>query len=607
MCGFIALMQKNGAGPLPDLARLTGILRHRGPDDEGHVVLGKAALGFRRLGIIDLSPRAHQPMFNEDKSLALVFNGEIYNYRALREELQQKGHVFASESDSEVVLHLYEEEKEDCVRRLRGMFAFCLYDARQERFFGARDRFGIKPLYYLENGYCFALASEAKALLALPCYSPEINQSALPHYLTFQYVPEPETMFAGVNKIPPAHTFTYSAGKLALARYWQAQFRPQKRPFGQLARETVAALREAVRLHTQADVPYGAFLSGGIDSTVIVALLRELGPVSTFSVGYADEAYSELVAARETARWLETDHEEYIIRPEEFIASLPVVTWHLDDPVADPAAVALYFVARLARRKITVTLSGEGADEVFGGYAIYREPYALRYVSWLPRPLLGTARFLPRAVPGKNYLRRAATPMERRYFGNAFIFSEEEKQILLKSRDYPPAAAVTAPFWREASAYGQVAKMQYIDLHTWMVGDILVKADKMTMANSLELRVPYLDHHVFELAATIPDKYKIRGGLTKYLLRQAFASIVPPAATRRPKRGFPVPTRLWLRGPLYREAEGMLLDPALGSFFSRDFIRRLLLEHRAGKADNSRKLWTLLLFAVWRERFFGSK
>jgi asparagine synthase (glutamine-hydrolysing) len=606
MCGLFGIWYKNSSRTRLDMEKVTEVFVHRGPDEEGHADFGRVALGFRRLSIIDLA-KGTQPMYNEDGTVCLVLNGEIYNYRMLRDELIQKGHRFRSDSDSEVVLHLYEEEGEECVRRLRGMFAFCIYDRAKGALFGARDRFGIKPLFYLETGKAFAIASEAKALLGVPGYTTRVNEGVIPHYLTFQYVPEPETMFAGIFKIPPAHTFTYREGKLSFKRYWQVEFKPEERTLDEFLEGTRDVLRESVRLHTQADVPWGAFLSGGIDSTIIVALLRELGNVSTFSVGYEDQQYSELTEAAQTARYLETDHEEYVINPEEFWRELPKLVWHFDEPVADPAAISLYFVARMARKKITVTLSGEGADEVFGGYSIYHEPASLRPLSWLPSPLLavvgGASRLLPQFVPGKNYLRRVATPLEKRYVGNALIFSEEEKRFLLKKKNYPAATAVTGPLYERVKGLDDVAKMQYIDLHTWMVGDILVKADKMTMANSLELRVPYLDHRVFEFAATVPAKFKIRGGLTKYVLRQAFADMVPPAAVTRPKRGFPVPTRVWLRGPLGRQAAELILDPAMGRYFSRPYIKKLLSDHSAGRADNSRKIWTLAIFALWRQQF----
>jgi asparagine synthase (glutamine-hydrolysing) len=605
MCGFVGVWNKAGKRMPIDISGISETFGHRGPDDASCADFGHAILGFRRLTIIDLSQRGRQPMTNEDGSLTMVFNGEIYNYKPLREQLIQKGHIFKSDTDSETILHLYEEVGEACVKRLRGMFAFCIYDKKKNRFFGARDRFGIKPFFYTETAELFALASESKAFLRLPGFSPKVNTGAIPHYLTFQYVPEPETMFAGVYKIPPAHYFIWQDGKLSLERYWQVEFKPREDvPFAEVLEGTRDIMRESVRLHTQADVPWGAFLSGGIDSTVIVALLREMGPVSTFSVGYEDEAYSELTDAADTARFLETDHHEYRIPPEEFWNNLPKLVWHFDDPVADPAAISLYFVARMAKKKITVTLSGEGADEVFGGYGIYRESQALRPLSYVPRPLLKAAhKMMPGFMPGKNYVRRAGTPIEDRYFGNAFIFSNAEKKALLKQKKYPSPKEITAPFFKEAAAYDDVQKMQFIDLHTWMVGDILVKADKMTMANSLELRVPFLDHHVFEFAATIPTKYKIKGQMTKVALRQAFADLVPPAAVNRPKRGFPVPTRIWLRGPLAKEVAALLEDPALDEYFDRNFIRKLIADHKDGSADNSRKIWTLVIFALWRLQF----
>jgi asparagine synthase (glutamine-hydrolysing) len=609
MCGFVGIWNKTGNNFPVDINTVSGTFCHRGPDDASFADLGEAILGFRRLTIIDLSERGRQPMVNEDGTVTLVFNGEIYNYKPLREELINKGHVFKSDTDSETILHLYEEEGEECVKKLRGMFAFCIHDKKKNQFFGARDRFGIKPLFYTESQDYFALASEAKAFLEIPGFTPRVNTAALPHYLTFQYVPEPETMFEGVYKIPPAHTFTWRDGVLTMKRYWRVEFKPREDvPFEEFLEGTRQVMRESVRLHTQADVPWGAFLSGGIDSTVIVGLLRELGPVSTFSVGYEDEAYSELSDAAESARYLGTDHHEYRIPPEEFWNYLPKLVWHFDDPVADPAAISLFFVARMAKKNITVTLSGEGADEVFGGYGIYRESKDLRPLSQLPRPLLKAAHsMMPGFMPGKNYVRRAGTPIEERYFGNAFIFSEAEKRALLKQKDFPPATVVTAPLFKEAAAYDDVQKMQYIDLHTWMVGDILVKADKMTMANSLELRVPYLDHHVFEFAATIPTKFKLKDRLTKITLRQAFADLVPPSAVNRPKRGFPVPTRVWLRGPLAKDVAALLDDPALDEYFDRAYIRKLMEDHLAGRADNSRKIWTLVIFALWRLQFIVRK
>lgn len=606
MCGLVAIKYKDKERASLDLEELTGLLAHRGPDEAACARLGDADLGFRRLGIIDLET-GQQPMYNEDQSLCLVFNGEIYNYRPLREELRAKGHQFRSRADSEVLIHLYEEEGIRAVERLRGMFAFCLYDRSKNEIFGARDRFGIKPLYYTHTPWGTALASEAKVLLELPGVRRKVNMPALDRYLTFQYVPEPETMFEGIFRIPPAHRFTVTGGSLKMERYWEATFAPRLRPFDQLVGETRDVLSEAVAVHLQSDVPLGAFLSGGIDSTIVVALLRERGPISTFSVGYEHPRYSELGLARETARYLETDHHEYLIGPREFWEALPRQVWHMDDPVADPSAQSLYLVARMAREHVTVVLSGEGADEVFGGYDIYREPLSLRYLSWFPRPLkkvVGSlSSALPPGLPGKGYLGRASVPLRERYVGNAFIFTDEEKARLMKGTSVRPYTDVTAPFYDRARGYDEFTTMQYIDIHTWMVGDILMKADKMTMANSLELRVPFLDHHVFDLASTIPTSYKVRGRLTKYLLRQAFSDLIPPEVISRPKLGFPVPTRAWLQESWGSEVDDVLLDPAMAAFFSPARSRRLLDDHRQGRADNSRKLFTLIVFSLWWDAF----
>ncbi len=612
MSGFLGIWRKNSGIVFPDMKGLTSVMAHRGPDGYGQFISWPAAFGYRGLKIIDLS-EGRQPFFNEDHSLCLVCNGTIYNYLQLRQELIDRGHRFQSEGDTEVVLHLYEEEGENCVNRLRGTFAFCIYDRVEKLFFGARDRFGNKPLYYVETEDYFAVASEAKALLGLPGCPRNLDESVLSHYLTFQYVPEPWTMFEGIFKIPPAHTFTYRDDHLALSRYWMIRFQPQHASLEDFTAGTRKILGETVKLYTQSALPLGAFLSGGIDSSVIVALLREHGPVSTFSVGYEDPGYSELSEAAETARYLETDHEEYLIDPQEFWDHLPRLVWHFDDPVADPAAISLYFVARMARKKVAVTLSGEGADEVFGGYGIYHEPKSLAPLTWLPSPLLEMigrgAHRIPGGIPGRNYLMRAATPLRERFLGNARIFSEEDKKLLLKRSASPPARCITDPLYDEAKRYGydDVTAMQHIDLHTWMVGDILVKADRMSMANSLELRTPFLDHHVFEFAATIPTGYKLRKGLTKYVLRQAFTDLLPVAAINRPKRGFPVPTRVWLRGPLARQVKELLSDPFLDRYFARAEILRLIADHREGKADNSRKLWVLIILAHWWQQFMREK
>ncbi len=608
MCGFCGyLNQRQDIDPAL-LAQMQDTMVHRGPDEEGSFTDRNLGLAFRRLRIIDLE-KGSQPMGNEDETLWLVCNGEIYNYKELRQDLTAKGHSFRSRSDVEVILHLYEEYREGCLDKLRGMFSLVLWDKKEKTLFAARDRFGIKPFFYFYNGSTLAFASEAKALLEMPQVSREVEEASFAHYLTYQYVPEPATMFKDIYKLPAAHYFTCRAGERPKPlRYWQASFAPQNRPLPDLLAETRSLLQETVDLHLASDVPLGCFLSSGIDSSLTSALAAKRQPLSTFSVGYADTDYSELQEARATARFLATDHHEYVISPGDFLENLPRLVRHLDEPVADPAAISLYFVARLAAEKITVTLSGEGADEVFGGYGIYREPFSLAPYKKLPaflrKALYRGSRLLP-PLPGKGYLARGYIPLEDRYFGNAFIFNQAEKTRLMAGGLKPlDPRLVTAPLYREAEEYDDVTKMQYIDIHTWMPGDILVKADKMTMANSLELRVPYLDHKLFEFTAQIPLKYKIRRRQTKYLLRQAFTDLLPPEVTNRPKKGFPVPTRLWLKEKKFQKHfHDLLADKRASRWLSQKAVRELYRQHREGRADNSRKLWTLLIFLTWLRVF----
>ncbi len=607
MCGFCGILQERDPVDRTLLNKMRETMYHRGPDEGDSYFDGGLGLGFRRLKVIDLLTGG-QPMSSEDGSLWLVCNGEIYNYAALREELQKKGHRFSTQSDCEVILHLYEEKGEQCLEPLRGMFAFVLWDSRKKVLFGARDRFGIKPFYYMVKPGIFAFASEIKALAELPSFSGAVDEGAFVDYLTFQYVPEPRTMFAGVYRLPPGHYFVKSAGKpLQVKRYWQVQFAPSSEPLPYFLEGIREKLRQSVRLHLASDVPRGAFLSGGVDSAIIAALARELQPLSTFSVGYEEESFSELHEARETACFLETDHHEYVINPAEFLQNLPRLAWHFDEPVADPAAISLFFVARMARKKVTVVLSGEGADEVFGGYGIYREPLSLAPLQLLPYPLkkgLGLVqKIIPPGIPGKNYLARAARPLEERFLGNAFIFSPGEKESIINREINPSPFRITETLYRQVEGLDEVTRMQYIDLHTWMPGDILVKADKMTMANSLELRVPYLDHVLFQFAAALPRKYKVTGGTTKKALREAFKHLLPPEVLNRPKKGFPVPTREWIKRKDFRRLFRELLAGDGGEWFNSGAVQKLLAAHVDGKKENSRKLWTVFIFLLWKDAF----
>lgn len=609
MSGFCGILQEKGRPDKDIVIKMRDQMFHRGPDEGTCLIVDNVGLGFRRLRSIDLFTGS-QPIFNEDKSICLFCNGTIYNFAALRKELEDRGHRFSGRGDLEVIVHLYEDRDTDCLEALRGMFAFVLWDRKKKRLFAARDRFGIKPFYYLIKNGTLAFASEIKALLELPFYSAGINKNAFLDYLTFQYAPETETIFTGIYRLPPAYFFLKKVGRpLEISRYWRIHFQPTDEPEDYYLQGIREKLEESVKLHLQCDVPRGTFLSSGVDSALIAALAREEGPIPTFSVGYSEERYSELKEAGEIAKYLGTDHEEYIISPNEFLQNLPRLIWHFDEPVADPAAISLFFAARLAQKKVTLILSGEGADEIFGGYGIYREPQALALFHALPLPLRKAfhrmGKLLPPGTPGKNYLARANRPLEKRFLGNAYIFTPEEKSMITTLKKELSPYRVTDLLYRKSCHLDDVTRMQYIDLHTWMPGDILAKADKMTMASSLELRSPYLDHHVFEFAATIPSKYKIQGKQTKVALRKAFVGILPPEALNRPKRGFPVPTRQWMKRPDFRELFLDLLAGKGGDWFQRKNVERLLTDHASGKKDVSRKLWTILIFLLWHDIFIA--
>ncbi len=624
MCGLLTFVSSSGvAGAHRDsIADALESLHHRGPDETGVQIYGESpggdvVCGFKRLSIIDVE-LSHQPLrYAEDRYL-ISFNGEIYNYLELRDELiREYGARFETDGDGEVVIAAYHHWGPDAIKRLRGMFAILIWDNQEQVAFAARDPFGIKPLYYLVNSDGLYLASEKKALLP---FAPSaragdagIDAASLSHYLTLQYVPEPASMQQGIQRLECGQTMRYKPGRdVQLQQYYRADFRP--RPIDDpepLYREILDTLRESVRIHMRSDVPVGAFLSSGIDSTAIVALAREFNPrILTFTVGYDVPGYSEIDVAQESARWLDVTTIPAKIGPQDMMDHLPRIVWHLDDPVADPALVPLYFVAREAAKHVTVVLSGEGADEFFGGYTIYREPLSLKGVSSMPDPvkrgLRKVSEVIPEGVKGRSFLQRGTTPIEQRYYGNARIFTEADKQRLL--RRYDPSVQytdVTAQLYAESEHLDDVSRMQYVDLYTWLRGDILVKADRMTMAHSLEARVPFLDTEVFAVASKIPQELKVtlRGNQTKYALRRALEAVVPPQIVNRAKLGFPTPTRVWLAGPMYDWAVEILAKSAAGDLIDLAYVRTLLDAHRNGEADHSRKVWTVLVFCIWHAIF----
>jgi asparagine synthase (glutamine-hydrolysing) len=615
MCGLIGFLAADSAAPATREAIEDSLvqMRHRGPDDAGTWFDDDVVIGFRRLSLIDWE-HSHQPLPYLDGRYHLIFNGEIYNYLELRSELAEKfGATFATEGDGEAIVAGYHHLGEGVVTRLRGMFAFLIWDSVDRVMFGARDWFGIKPLYAYSDERGAFFSSEKKALLSV---APEqvrqdVDTTALQHYLTLQYVPEPASMHRGITRIDSGTCFTVRPGQpVTTRRYFKPDFpiKPVSEP-DRLYHEIADALRDSVAKHMRSDFTVGSFLSGGIDSTAVAALAKEHNPkLLTFTTGFERSGFSEIDVAADSAAAIGVEHITKVVTPEEMMQTLPLIVWYLDDPVADPALVPLYFIAREARKHVKVVLSGEGADELFGGYTIYREPISLRHLTAAPDPvrkLLGTlSGRLPEGMRGKDLLRRASIGIEERYYGNARIFRPDEMQHLLRCySDRVSYTDVTAPYYAASKHLDDSTRMQYIDLFTWLRGDILVKADKMTMANSLELRVPFLDTEVFSVARSIPVEQKLTRETTKYALRRALAEIVPPHVLNRPKLGFPVPTRPWLRDVMYDWARDIILEAGTDHLIDTTAALDLLAAHRTGPHDYSRKIWTLLVFMIWHGIF----
>ena len=620
MCGIAGVL-----GPPARTEALIGpmleVIRHRGPDDSGHYVGDSFAFGMTRLSIIDLAG-GHQPMWSADGSVGIVYNGELYNYREINQRLAAGGQQFATHSDTETIIHLYETvgrtSLDDMMRQLRGMFGFAIYDRERNHLVLGRDHFGIKPLYYRVDTEgdgtprVRSFASEIKSLLTDPSCPRDVNPDAVSNYLAFQFNPLDETFFRGIFRLPPGSyaIVDLSDSTIDIHPYWHYDFAGQGLDDEHaLLAQVRSTLEDSVEHHLIADVPVGAFLSGGIDSAITVTLVQErrralgMDPVKTFTVGF--DTISEQPQAREVSDRLRTDHHEIKVSLQDYLAALPGIAWYFDEPVADPSAVALYFLAQEARKHVTVVLSGEGADELFGGYRIYREPLDLDRVRRLPRParrLAAKLGSLGRSFPGRNYLRRASTPFNERYIGNAYVFRPAEIRRLMRT---PPAVPHVSPGAELARLYPgfdelpESRRMQLVDMHYWLRGDILAKADRMTMAHSLELRVPYLDVEVAEVSSRIPDSLKYRDGTTKWLLRRAFRGRVPETTEARDKLGFPTPLRQWLRDDPDAVLAPIRSSAFLAETFDMSEVERLAADHASGAADNSRKIFVLLMLALW--------
>lgn len=605
MCGFCGF-----TGDVKDrenvIIDMMNRIVHRGPDSAGVHSDKFVTLGFRRLSIIDLN-NGSQPMYNKDKSKVIVFNGEIYNYKELRAELIEKGWEFSTQSDTETLLHLYEEMGEGMLDRLRGMFAFVIYDIKKKQLFAARDFFGIKPFYYGMFNKSLVFGSEIKSFLDFPYFKKQVNPVALENYLTFQYSVLEESFFKGVYKLMPGHCMLYKDGKVQVRRYYLPKFEPEEAGLQDSIQRVEDVMKDSVEAHKVSDVEVGSFLSSGVDSSYVAATFNG---DKTFTVGFDYEKYNEIGYAEKLSEKVGIDNYSKIISTEEYWDSLPKVQYHMDEPLADPSAVALYFVSRLASKHVKVALSGEGADEFFGGYNIYKEPMDLGIMTAIPKPLrkfmAKICMLMPFKIKGMNYIIRSSMDLEDRFIGNAKMFSEKERaEILKKPTGKYDHKEITKPYYDLTKGLDPVTRMQYIDLNLWMVGDILLKADKMSMANSLEVRVPFLDRRVFDVARKIPADYRVNRRATKYVFRMAAKDYLPEEVASKKKLGFPVPIRVWLKeDKYYNIIKEAFTSEGAKLYFNTDKIMKYLDDHRAGKADNSRKVWTIYMFLIWYNRYF---
>lgn len=607
ICGFI--------GEVKDskniLKKMMDKIAHRGPDDEGMYVDEHAALGHRRLSIIDLSHGA-QPMYNETGDISIVFNGEIYNHLDIRKELIEKGHVFANDSDTECLIHAYEEYGTEMVQKLRGMFAFVIWDSKNKTAFCARDHFGIKPFYYANVNNTLVFSSEIKAILEFPGFKKEVNTDALEQYLSFQYSVLPECFFKGVYKLPAGHFMVLKNGEIQIERYFDPMMEPKKS--GDLE-ETVSKIEDVVHntvdAHMIADVEVGSLLSSGVDSSYVVS---EFPGTKTFTVGFLDKQskYNEIRYAEGLCEELGKENYSKTIDSDEYFNSISTVMYYMDEPLADPSCIALYFVDQLAAKQIKVVLSGEGADEFFGGYNIYHEPLSLKGYQKIPRcirkGLAKVASVMP-DIKGRDFIIRGSKTVEERFIGNANMFSVKDREKLLKTHlTHKSPQEIVASTYKKVAHLNDIAKMQYIDTNFWLQGDILLKADKMSMAHCLESRVPFLDVEVFKYAKTLPIDFRCNEEATKRAFRIAAKRHIPEKTANKKKLGFPVPIRVWLKeDKYYNKVLNTLTSDAAKKFFNTDILVKLMEEHRAGKADNSRRIWTVYVFLVWYNVYFETE
>ena len=605
MCGICGIIRKGDNKDI--IKKMNDRIMHRGPDGEGYYIDGDVAFGHRRLSIIDLST-GDQPIYNEDSSVVTVYNGEIYNYVELRCELESLGHEFKTKSDTEVLVHGYEEWHTDLPKHLRGMFAFAIYDKNRNEIFLARDNFGIKPLYYAKMNDSFMFASEIKSFLDVPDFKKEFNEDILETYLEFSFVPTNETFFKGVYRLDAGCSLLYKDKDIKINKYFKLDFKEDTMSFTDAVKNISDVMEDSVKRHLIADVEVGSFLSSGIDSSYIVSLAK---PDKTYTVGYENKKYDEINYAKDLADKLGIKNESKIIKKDEYLDAIPKIMYHLDEPTSDPAAISLYFVAKLASRDLKVVLSGEGADEFFGGYNYYREEVDYKFYNKIPygiRHVIGKVAGLFPEVRGFNFLVRRGEKLENSYIGVNRNFSEKMARKVLRNNYELKAIDVTKDVYNEFKDYSNIDKMQAIDINFWLMKDILLKADRMTMASSIEGRVPFIDKEVFSVASKLPFDYKVTKENTKVALREAARKVIPTDAYKKKKLGFPVPIREWIKDGEFKEDIEKTINSAVANkYFNVKFLNKLFNEHLSGKKDNYRKIWTVYTFIKWYQVFFENE
>jgi len=608
MCGFVGIIDnKKETEKKKIIKKMADRIIHRGPDSDGYFVDNNMALGFRRLSIIDLDGGS-QPIYNEKKDIVMVFNGEIYNYKTLREDLISKNHKFKTNTDSEVIVHGYEEYGEEIFNKLRGMFATLIYDIKNKKIVGARDHFGIKPFYYYKKDGMYLFGSEIKSFLEHPDFKKEVNKKALKMYLVFQYSIYEETFFKNVYKLKPGHYFVIKDNKMKITRYFEPTFEKTNNSYQEYRKDIKEALEESIHAYQiSSDVEVGSYLSGGVDSSYTAAVAM---PDKTFSVGFKTEGFDETEKAQELSKQLGIKNKRKYVTPEDFFNTLPTIQYYTDEPHANLSTVPLFFLSDLASKDVKVVLSGEGADEFFGGYPEYNDPFAVRLYSKIPsalkKPLAAIVKPLPH-FPGKNTLIKYSKPFYERYIGHAFVMDEKEaNQILCNDlKDKVTLKDILYPYYEKVKHKDELTKKMYFDFHFWLPQDILLKADKMSMAHSLELRVPLLDQELFKHSKVVPSKYMVKDKQTKYMFRDIALEKLPEDWAKRRKLGFPVPFSKWIKEEkFYKQVKEYFNKSYVDEFFDKEFINKLLEDHYAGKTNNGRKIYNIFIFLIWYKVYF---